>query len=255
MSNSRRHSIKSLKEYWEGQDYDESLENYLDQLCTQTEISQLYSVGQQYIYLLNTVNSTLPYLSSSISQVLGYNAEEITHIDFLYDIIHVEDHDLVVRATEKGFDFCFKYQYTKPFEYTWNMDYRVRKADGNYIRINRQTTIFKRDRKGNVVLTLGVCTDITHIKKSGNMAFYLDGPDKTIINFPDKELLKIKNDLTSREIDVLQLIIEGKSSKEIAIRLCISKATVDTHRRNMKKKLGAGSTADLVMYGIDHGIA
>ena len=87
------------------------------------------------------------------------------------------------------------------------------------------------------------------------MSFYLDGPDKTIINFPDKELLKSKNDLTSREIDVLQLIIEGKSSKAIALQLFISKDTVDTHRRNMKKRLGAKSTAELVMYGIDHGIA
>ena len=218
-------------------------------------MSKFYSIGQQYIYLVDYVDFSIQYISPSVSNVLGYQPEEIKNIDFLYDIIHVDDHDLVVKATQKGLDFCFKYRYTKPFEYTWNMDYRIRKADGNYIRINRQTTIFKRDKKGNVILTLGVCTDITHIKKSGHMSFYLDGPDKTIINFPDKELLKSKNDLTSREIDVLQLIIEGKSSKAIGIQLFISKKTVDTHRRNMKKKLGAKSTAELVMYGIDNGIA
>lgn len=54
--------------------------------------------------------------------------------------------------------------------------------------------------------------------------------------------------LTPRELDVLRLIAEGMSAYQIADSLCISKATVDRHRENMKARLHAGNVADLVRY-------
>lgn len=61
--------------------------------------------------------------------------------------------------------------------------------------------------------------------------------------------------LTERELVVLQLIVEGLSNKMIAERLCVSLKTVDTHRTNIMRKLGLHSTASLVRYAIDAGLA
>ncbi len=58
--------------------------------------------------------------------------------------------------------------------------------------------------------------------------------------------------LTPRERQVLQLIADGRSSKEVAHRLQISVATVDTHRSNLKRKLNLHSVSQLVRYAIRH---
>jgi len=61
--------------------------------------------------------------------------------------------------------------------------------------------------------------------------------------------------LTPRERDTLGLIVAGRSNREIAEALGISAATAETHRKNLKKKLGIATTAGLIRYALDHGIA
>jgi DNA-binding NarL/FixJ family response regulator len=59
--------------------------------------------------------------------------------------------------------------------------------------------------------------------------------------------------LTTREREVLKLIAEGKTSKEIARLLFISTHTVNNHRRNIKNKLNIRKNADLVKYALQQG--
>jgi two-component system response regulator NreC len=60
--------------------------------------------------------------------------------------------------------------------------------------------------------------------------------------------------LTGREREVLQLIAEGSSSKEIAAGLRISVPTVETHRRHLMEKLDLHSVAELTKYAIREGL-
>jgi DNA-binding NarL/FixJ family response regulator len=60
--------------------------------------------------------------------------------------------------------------------------------------------------------------------------------------------------LTAREREVLQLIAEGNSTKEIAARLSVSVKTVETHRRQIMEKLGIFSIAELTKYAIREGL-
>ncbi len=53
--------------------------------------------------------------------------------------------------------------------------------------------------------------------------------------------------LSPREIEVLEMVVQGRTSKEIAEELFISKTTVDTHRRNLLEKTGCRSTSELLM--------
>ena len=68
-----------------------------------------------------------------------------------------------------------------------------------------------------------------------------------------KKKLPTDDPLTVREREVLKLIAEGKSSKEIADLLFISVRTVDRHRANIMDKLNMKKTADLVKYAIQKG--
>ena len=59
--------------------------------------------------------------------------------------------------------------------------------------------------------------------------------------------------LTTREGEVLKLIAEGRSNKDIAELLFISVRTVEHHRANIMRKLGISETASLVKYAIREG--
>jgi len=56
--------------------------------------------------------------------------------------------------------------------------------------------------------------------------------------------------LTSREREILQLLAEGKSNKDIANLLNLSLHTVETHRRNLQEKLNLHSFAELILYAV-----
>jgi len=60
--------------------------------------------------------------------------------------------------------------------------------------------------------------------------------------------------LTPREVEILQLICEGKSNKEIAAQLDLSANTVAVHRANIMDALGIHKTAELVVYAIRNGL-
>ncbi|MDF1801242.1 response regulator transcription factor [Thalassovita sp.] len=63
-----------------------------------------------------------------------------------------------------------------------------------------------------------------------------------------------REQLTGREQTVLLQLAQGKSNKEVALALDISVRTVETHRKNIKRKLGISSTAGLTRYAMEHGV-
>ena len=60
--------------------------------------------------------------------------------------------------------------------------------------------------------------------------------------------------LTDREKEVLQLLAEGRSNKEVATLLEVGVSTIETHRANLMQKLNLHNTADIVLYAVRKGI-
>ena len=60
--------------------------------------------------------------------------------------------------------------------------------------------------------------------------------------------------LTDREKEVLQLLAEGRSNKEVATVLDLSLSTVETHRANLMQKLNLHNTAEIVLYAVRKGL-
>lgn len=63
-----------------------------------------------------------------------------------------------------------------------------------------------------------------------------------------------REQLTNREQTVLLQLAQGKSNRDVAALLDISVRTVETHRKNIKRKLGISSTAGLTRYAMEHGV-
>ncbi len=71
------------------------------------------------------------------------------------------------------------------------------------------------------------------------------------VSRPDKTNMPA---LTPREREVLQLVAEGRSSKDIAALLGISLKAVEFHRSKIRKRLGMKKTSELTRYALDHGL-
>jgi len=69
-----------------------------------------------------------------------------------------------------------------------------------------------------------------------------------------KKIADGREPLTSREQTILLQLAQGRSNREVADNLDISVHTVETHRRNIKRKLGISSTAGLTRYAMEHGV-
>ena len=82
---------------------------------------------------------------------------------------------------------------------------------------------------------------------------YLDRQTRNLGTI-SKDDERTENSLTSREREVIQLLAEGKTSKEVAVTLNLSVKTAETHRTNLMRKLGLHSVADLTRYAVRNGI-
>lgn len=61
--------------------------------------------------------------------------------------------------------------------------------------------------------------------------------------------------LSPRERQVLSCLVDGMTSREIALQLSVSARTVESHRARLKRKLGISSSAGLVRYALSHGVS
>ncbi|MGB3339030.1 MAG: response regulator transcription factor [Devosia sp.] len=87
---------------------------------------------------------------------------------------------------------------------------------------------------------------------AANGSYFSSGVTEALLQKGQKQSAVVP--LTTREQAVLLLLAQGRSNKDVAGELDISVRTVETHRKNIKKKLGIGTTAGLTRYVIDHGL-
>jgi len=79
----------------------------------------------------------------------------------------------------------------------------------------------------------------------------LEGYLKRVTN---TSVAPVRNRLTPREREIVQLLAEGKSTKEVAVALNLSVKTAETHRANIMRKLQFHSVSDLVLYAVRNNI-
>jgi DNA-binding CsgD family transcriptional regulator len=134
--------------------------------------------------------------------------------------VHPDDRKRCLDTYRRAFDAH------QPFD----MEYRLQRADGEY-RWIRDAATAQFEKDGTFLGYLGSCVEIA-------------APGRATAVSP----------LTAREVQVLALVAEGHSTKEIAALLGISYKTADSHRSRIMEKLGLHETASLVRYAIRQGI-
>jgi DNA-binding CsgD family transcriptional regulator len=219
------------------------------------KLLNFFQVGDYYYFIFNIKNIGFDLVSLQIENVLGYSKSEFT-VPLFMDILHPDDRPYFLSFETKTAEFLQQLPIEKIMKYKVRYDFRIKKKNGEYIRVLHQVIIFEHDDEGGIIRSLGVHTDITHLKRDGKPVLSLIGldgePSYLDINIKNKEI-KSKEILTPREKDVLRLLIEGNLSKEVSCILNISKQTVDRHRKNMLQKNNLNNTSELIGKAIRNG--
>lgn len=136
---------------------------------------------------------------------------------------------------------------------------RLRLRSGEYRWYLHQMSILKTDTNNAPLLGLKLLMEIGGIKHNHTLDLVLslkDGQDvyhtvrETSYPIPQSR----QGSLSKREMQVLKLIAEGKTSKQIAALLHISEHTVNNHRKNMLRKKEVSSTPELVLGATTDGL-
>lgn len=220
------------------------------------KLNNIFSVGDNYYFVFNVRMADIEFVSPEIKMLLGCDPTHF-NIPFVMANIHPEDVAWFLDFEQAATQFLQSLSYEKVPKYKIRYDYRIRKADGNYIRILQQSVTIEMATGGEVLRSFGVHTDITHIKKEGNpvLSFIgLDGEPSFVDVKAKTKFSKAEDVLSKREKEVLLHLVNGRSSAEIASILFLSKNTVDTHRRNMIRKTGAKRNAELISMAIRKGL-
>lgn len=217
------------------------------------KLLSIFHIGNFYYYIFNCATAQMEYVSDSMYPILGYNAEEF-NVDNLIGMIHPEDTSYFLDFEHKVTAFFTNLPPEKVMKYKVSYDYRMKRSDGQFVRLLHQVTTIQSDENGAVIRVLGVHTDITKLKKENGSTLSFIGLEGEP-NYEDVSIgiaqNYIKNvSLSKREKQVLIYLAEGKTSKEIGDILFISKFTVDRHRKNMLKKTNITSTVELAVRSI-----
>lgn len=245
------------------------------ELNTKEEISQFYdevqnklsSVGfepnkqealwsipitnRQCLYIVNFIDRAVIY-HKGVKELLGYDEDEIT-IDLVLDYVHPDDKDVVMRVVKGVIEYATSNKLTLS-ETCLSVSYRVRKKNGEYLKVMRQTSLLDGNDEGMMVSCFSILSDISYMETSNRVEWVFEGPEIDREEFKKYIYDSYKGFFSKRETEILKFLREGYTSRQLSEKLFISKDTVDTHRKNMLRKSGCGNTRELVNYALNNGV-
>lgn len=217
-------------------------------------IKRYKPIGNQFVYVASyfTNDFPIPYLSTGVKRILGYDPQEIKDLSFFYDRIHPEDLESVKERTANAIDALSGKSGIKLHDHVFHISYRMEHKNGSYVNVQRQTGLLTRDENYNMLTSFGIYTDVSHLTNSSEVHSMMSGPEIPGFNFETPESNSNPN-FTKREREIIDELAMGLSSKEIADKLFIAKETVNTHRRNMLRKAGVNNSTNLIAYVFKNG--
>ena len=193
-----------------------------------------------YFFIYDCIEDSILYINTAFTSITGHNTEDFT-LNKLMDMIHPSDQPYFFENEEKGLAFTNQLKFEEHFRYTIRYSYRIQKSDATYLRITQECQALEVNAQGHLAKTLV----IHKIQEHENFCMQ---NDYKIFDKAHSIYLDLNNDfnLTKRELEILTLIKEGLTSKEISAILNLSMNTVQTHRKNILYKTNSNSFIELV---------
>lgn len=204
----------------------------------------------QSLYLMNFQTQQITF-QKGIREMLGYSEEEFD-FNLTCSYFHPDDQETLNRLIKATLAFASENFVEK--EVSFVLTYRIRKKNGSYIKVMRQSNTFECDEEGKIISNLSVLTDIDFLKTGNKVEWRFDAPGLDQQKFREYIAKEFSGFFTKRESEIARWLRKGLSSTEIGNKIYLSKHTVDTHRRNMLKKSKSKNTVELINFCEVNGI-
>ncbi|MDP3537389.1 MAG: PAS domain-containing protein [Azonexus sp.] len=186
--------------------------------------------------------------------MLGYRPDEIEPTIASWELLVHPDDWPITQKLQSGI-------LHKEENLPYASEYRLRHKDGHWVWVLDRGKVVERDRQGKPLRAAGTRLDISDrkqlklegtelLRRMESLIMGLDERSSTEGQM-SQEAAKVER-VTARQREVLTLVAAGLTSAAIAERLKISHSTVITHRRDLMRKLGLHSTAEMTRYAIQN---
>jgi DNA-binding CsgD family transcriptional regulator len=216
-----------------------------------------------FVVISNYTTGLYEYVSDGIYSHLGhdvrnYTNEELT--DFLISIIKEDHRDFLLNCILPVALNYFKEHstFSTGQDYRYTCCLKVKNHNRNYSWYLVDTVIIEADENGFPIRTLITCTNINQFKKDEILYYNImkknsDGIYEVMLEgTADNKAKELK--LTKRELEIINLISQGYTNRQLAEKLFISLNTVQTHRKSIMKKTQCTGIAELTNFAFSRGL-
>lgn len=214
-------------------------------------LNQMASIKNSGISVFDFYKKEHIYNSNNMHNLFGYDLEKIEEIGTKYydSRIHPEDYLGLLKNGLALIKHYFSLPSSERKDFKLQNEYRILNAQDKYVKVIEQQQVLELDPKGNLWLALSVLDISPNQEPIDNITSQLvnvkTGETKQF-ELVEKSIDNVE--LSKREKQILSYVKEGLLSKEISNNLSISVHTVNTHRQNILKKLGANNSFEAVEY-------
>ena len=210
------------------------------------ELNHVTEENSQVFYISDAILMDMLFVSNGIKKMFGIKPENVPQGYFLTTTIP-EDFRRHQLARSHLISQAQKLYFQKSGTRIISSNIRAKKPGGSFYNLLYQAHLIYSKLPYESVFLLLVITDISKSLKIHQGFHFYSGEDHRLFRFPDDELLMTGNIFTHTEFEIIQLIEEGLSSKEIAKKLFRSVFTISTHRSNILKKSGKSTITDVIL--------
>jgi DNA-binding CsgD family transcriptional regulator len=214
------------------------------------------------VCIIDIISKEYLYVSKNLFDMLGYTQDDFYKEGFLktVKIFPTDQLDIVLHKI-----FPLMFEAFEEHSKTDTVDdlkisycTLVNHSDGRQRWYLHQITVLMKDENNKAHILVKQVTDIHNYKDNNNIIFTIEQKDEkgmyhTIFQ-KSYQNENIEHALSDREIEVLHLMGQGYTSKEIADSLFVSEHTIYKHRKNMLKKMNVKRSGDLLKKAMGAGI-
>lgn len=190
------------------------------------------------------------FVSASVKNILGYNADDVCNkgLVFFWNLIHPEERGKIKEVYEKIFSWFYNTPASKRSLLRFSYNVRIKAADNSYISVLNQSIFTQFTDDGKPITENISCTDITTHGNSNSIKLTIHrlSVSGIFINCYEHEFGAKTCVLSKRELQILNLVKYGNTSKAIASQLNLSIETIKNHRKNILQKTGACNITEAV---------
>lgn len=227
------------------------LEDHISKLI---ELDQFLPYNSTFYCITNTVKQSFEYVSKNFKACTGLDPKLMLDggMEYFWTLFHPADIELWINCLKELMEFTMSElsdDQRRHMSYTWN--YRIKNGNGEYVNIVQNTTPLQFDDNNKPIIGLAhytVLNEHINLNICASAKILNTKNEYETLFFKNMSSMNLLEGISKRERDVVRLLVRKKTSEEIADNLNISKHTVDTHRRNILKKLNVNSTAELTAY-------